>query len=70
MLYPAPTYIIGVDERQETGYIVAAVSHRIARLPSLPTTHPLNETILQALYDEVLEYWQANSVDFTISILL
>jgi len=69
VLYPAPTYIIGVDEPQEKGYIMAAVSTRIARVSSLPTTHPLDDTTLRTLYDEVLQYWQANGADFSTSLL-
>ncbi len=67
--YPAPTYIIGVDEPREVGYILAAISGRVARVPSLPTTHPLNETTLRALYEEVLRYWQTNAADFSASVL-
>jgi hypothetical protein len=65
--YPAPTYIIGIDERREEGYIVAAIPGGPDRLSSMSTQYPLDRATLQALYDEVLQFWQANGAPFGVS---
>lgn len=68
--YPAPTYIVGVDASHEAGlgFVMAATDGGAPQLSSLPTTHPLTElATLQALHDEVLEFWTTSSARFTTS---
>jgi hypothetical protein len=66
--YPAPTYIIGVDDRGGgAAYIVAALQGGPGHYVSLPTTHKLEPPTLQILYNEVLAYWGARSLAFTTS---
>lgn len=60
--YPAPTYIVGIDEADEQGYIVSANGERKTGFASLCTDYPLNPDILALLWDEVAAYW-ANSID-------
>lgn len=55
--YPAPTYVIGIDERQEKAFVVAVLSSMNQQLSSLNTGHELNCTTLQLLWDEVRSYW-------------
>src|SRR6266545_3434096 len=49
--YPAPTYVIGIDDPEEQACIFAAVAGGVTHLPSLPTAYPLNREMLQSLYD-------------------
>jgi hypothetical protein len=56
VLYPAPTYLIGVDERQEKAYIVAVHGSMNKKISSLSTAHELNGTSLKHLWDEVCDY--------------
>lgn len=56
--YPAPTYIIGIDARAETGYIVSANDAPTRSLASLPTTFPLDCQHLALLWQEVTTFWQ------------
>lgn len=68
--YPAPTYIIGVDALPEVelGFILAATVGGAPQLSSLPTIYPLSElATLQALYDEVLNFWTAYPASFANS---
>lgn len=69
--YPAPTYVLGIDEPGELAYIAAAVAGGVRSLTSLPTTYSLSEeAILRELYDEVLGFWQANALTFAVSRFL
>jgi hypothetical protein len=65
--YPAPTYVVGVDERQEVGYLHAVVDSRPQRIASLSTAFPLNQPTLEALWQEVHNYWSQCDMHFTHS---
>jgi hypothetical protein len=68
MRYPAPTYILGIDDPAEVGYLLAAVQSGPTGLPSLPTRYPLNDAaVLSSLYDEVLHFWRSSGVTFANS---
>jgi hypothetical protein len=58
VLYPAPTYVIGIDEKQETAYIVAVHAGMDKKISSLNTAHRLDCTTLKQLWDEVKDYWK------------
>jgi hypothetical protein len=58
VLYPAPTYVIGIDEMQEKAYIVAVYGSMNKKISSLSTAHELNATTLKLLWDEVRDYWK------------
>jgi hypothetical protein len=69
--YPAPTYVIGVDEPIEVAFVAAALTGGATQFRSLPTTHPLTDPrTLRTLYDEVRAFWAAHSADFTTSLLI
>ncbi len=56
-LYPAPTYIVGIDDVWEEGYIISANGEWLSRMSSFPTTFPLNEPNQIILWEEVKEFW-------------
>jgi hypothetical protein len=58
VLYPAPTYIIGIDEKQESGYVVGVVTGMAKKISSLNTAHPLDCSTLERLWNEVRDYWK------------
>jgi hypothetical protein len=60
--YPAPTYIIGIDEDSETAYIVSANSPVPGDLPSLPITFPLDQNNLGTLWKEVDAFWKSRDM--------
>ena len=66
--YPAPTYIIGIDEREEIGYIVAANEQSPNRISSLSTQFPLNCQNLEQLRNEVRDFWSQRDMRLTKSI--
>ena len=58
---PAPTYLIGVDVRSRSTYIVAAHSRRGTAVSSITRDFPLGrDAVKLALYDEVAEFWEVN----------
>jgi hypothetical protein len=62
ILYPAPTYIVGVDEVNQRAFIIAATANVAGGLPSLPTAYPLDDNNLKILWDEVKAYWQSRDM--------
>ena len=57
-LFPAPTYVVGVDELNEQGYIVSANGEYNKAATSLSTRFPLNQEIQDLLWQEVIDFWQ------------
>lgn len=57
--YPAPTYLVGVDEAAERGYIVSTNRSVDRGLPSLSTRYALNGETLALLWRDVATYWQS-----------
>lgn len=65
MRYPAPSYLIGVDEDAGRAFIVPAITGGPTRYRSLPNDYPLADRVtLQSLYDEVRAFWIAHGVAF------
>jgi hypothetical protein len=61
--FPAPAYVIGVDEKGEKAFVVAVVAGMEKKISSLNTAHPLNRETLRRLWDEVREYWQCRRME-------
>jgi hypothetical protein len=61
--YPAPTYVIGIDEKQEKAYIVAVVAGMSKKISSLSTAHQLNCATLKLLWDEVRDHWKDKDME-------
>lgn len=55
---PAPTYLVGLDDINENGYIISANGEYEENLPSLSTEHPLNQYTQDILWAEVKNYWE------------
>ena len=58
-LYPAPTYIVGIDDKTEEGFVISANGVNLTSLSSITTAYPLDEANRQMLWDEVRTYWTA-----------
>jgi|SRR5882724_1667682 len=61
-LYPAPTFVVGIDEISEEAYILSANGESTNSLASLPTDFPINETNQALLWEEVKEFWTRTKV--------
>jgi hypothetical protein len=57
--YPAPTYLVGIDEVKEEGYILSANGECQTGMASFCTNYPLNSNNLVLLWEEVANYWRA-----------
>jgi hypothetical protein len=64
--YPAPTYVVGIDEIDEQGYIVSANGENLASISSLSTAFPVNQHNREVLWQEVKGFWSAYQ-PFTIA---
>jgi hypothetical protein len=56
--YLAPTYIVGIDDIQGTGYIVSANGENLKSLSSLSTEFPINKQNREILWNEVNDFWK------------
>src|SRR5262249_31636631 len=61
-LIPAPTYLVGIDEPGEIGYLLAVLEGMSESISSLPTDFPLDRTNLPRLYQEVEQFWASRDM--------
>ncbi|MEW6127398.1 MAG: DUF4365 domain-containing protein [Acidobacteriota bacterium] len=60
--YCAPTYVVGIDEVGEKGFILSAKKRWKKGLTSLPTHFPINEDNQKFLWEEVRDYWKKSKM--------
>jgi hypothetical protein len=65
--YPAPTYVVGIDDVGEKAYVVSTVGTRLRGAASLPTTFELTATTRQELWTEVETFWRASGATMRTS---
>ena len=58
-LYSAPTYIVGVNDLDNTAYVVSANGEALNPLSSMSVDNPINAVNRQALWNEVFAFWTA-----------
>jgi hypothetical protein len=68
--YPAPTYVIGVHEREERAFIISVHGTMAEGIPSITTAHELTCDTLQRLWEEVREFWQGRDMSRSASFFL
>jgi len=59
---PVPTYIFGIDDVTESGYILSVSGHR-RPIRSVPRAFPLNVENRERLWNEVVEYWHRRTAE-------
>ena len=62
VLYPAPTYVVGVHEDEERAFIISVHGAMAEAIPSITTAHELTGTTLRRLWDEVRDFWQGRDM--------
>ena len=67
-LYPAPTYIVGIDEPQRRAYIVSAHQTNPTQLRGLPTTYSIDCQNLISLWHEVKDFWTQRDMQLRNSV--
>jgi hypothetical protein len=55
---PAPTYVVGIDDLNEQGYIISANGEYSESVTSMSTEYPLNKHFQDVLWEEVKNYWE------------
>jgi hypothetical protein len=57
-VYPAPTYVVAIDEIKESGFIISANGEWCDNMSSVSTRFPLDENNQDLLWREVKKYWE------------
>jgi hypothetical protein len=60
--YPAPTYLVGVDDRKSRSFIMAILAGTPRGFSSMTTRYPLNCVNLRRLWCEVRDYWRGREM--------
>lgn len=55
--YPAPTYVVGIDEVNRNSFLVSANGENLRSLSSLSTQFAINSANRRLLWEEVKDYW-------------
>lgn len=55
--YPAPTYVVGIDEINRNGFLVSVNGENLRSLSSLSTEFAINAANRRLLWEEVRDYW-------------
>ncbi len=56
--YPAPTYLVGIDECEEMGYIVSVKGAHRTGVTSMSTMFLINKETQDMLWQEVMDFWE------------
>jgi hypothetical protein len=56
--YPAPTYVVGVQQEEERAFIIAVHGTMREAIPSITTAHELTSDTLGRLWNEVRDFWR------------
>jgi hypothetical protein len=62
---PLPTYLVGIDEPREIGYLLSINEPRLAGLGGLPARHRLDCGNLKRLWEEVRTFWASRDMVLT-----
>jgi hypothetical protein len=68
--YPAPTYVVGIDESGERGYVVCAQGEQATGFTRMCTDYPLTPDGLELLWEDVARFWSLNDRTLFSSSLL
>jgi hypothetical protein len=66
--YPCPTYIAGIDEKNEKAYIISANETVAKDLATIPIRYPLDAANLAKLWAEVDGYWRKRNMTLKKSV--
>jgi hypothetical protein len=58
---PAPTYVVGIDEPNQTGYLLS-VNEARGQVPSLTTRFQIDCSVLSELAEEVRQFWSTRNM--------
>jgi Domain of unknown function (DUF4365) len=60
--YPAPTYLVGIQEVEERAFIIAIHGTMSSAISSITTAHELTPDTLRRLWEEVREFWSGRDM--------
>jgi Domain of unknown function (DUF4365) len=62
LIYPGPTYVVGIDSQTERAYIASVNGTAMRRIQGLPVMYPLDAVNMQTLWQEVEAYWRGRDM--------
>ncbi len=62
LVYPGPTYVVGVDCLTEQAYIASVNGQSMGRINGLPAIYPLDAANMWTLWREVGGYWKRRNM--------
>jgi hypothetical protein len=66
--YPAPTYVIEVQEREERAFLISIHGGMRDAISSITTAHELTPGTLRRLWVEVRDFWRTRQMSRTTSL--
>ena len=60
--YPAPTYVIGVQEDEERAFVMSVHGHMSEAIRSITMAHELTCEVLRRLWEEVRDFWRGRDM--------
>jgi hypothetical protein len=66
--YPAPSYLVGIDEQRARSFIIPILDGMSSGFSSISTRYPLNCMNLKKLWREVSDYWRGREMRMRDSI--
>lgn len=68
--YPAPTYVVGVHEKEERAFLISVHGAMAETISSISSAHELTCETLQRLWEEVRTFWQSRDMSRLTSSFL
>jgi len=67
--YDVPTYLVGIDEPRNRGFILSANGESTVGFSRMCTDHPLTHRTLAQLHHEIAAYWDVPRPAFESSFV-
>lgn len=68
--FPAPTYVVGVHEKEDRVFVISVHGDMKDSIPSITTAHELTPVTLKRLWEEVRAFWDARDMTRQLSQFL
>ncbi len=66
--YPAPRYLVGIDDQKSRSFIVPILDGMPSGYSSISTRYPLNCANLKKLWRDVNDYWRSHQMRMQVSV--
>jgi hypothetical protein len=70
VVYPAPTYLVGVQESGERAFVISIHGAMREKISSITTAHELTGETMRRLWEEARAFWQGRDMTRSTSSFL